>query len=188
MQLGQNRGSIDSFWFIPAIAIVIIAVLVVYKLLFPNLTKIKTSPEAVPPILEKKEKNFAESPRAEDQEIQDKPGESEKELLDKARVEAALKVLGGNEQKVVQELMDHGGSMLQKEISWETGFSRVKTHRVLVRLLNRDLVSAEKYYNTNRITLANWLSKGASMNKQVTSQSPKMKEEDLATKAIEEDK
>jgi DNA-binding transcriptional regulator LsrR (DeoR family) len=47
--------------------------------------------------------------------------------------------------------------MLQKEISWETGFSRVKTHRVLARLIRRGVVIAEKYYNTNKITLADFL-------------------------------
>ena len=47
--------------------------------------------------------------------------------------------------------------MLQKDISWELGFSRVKTHRVLVKLLSRGVVTAEKHYNTNKIELADWL-------------------------------
>jgi uncharacterized membrane protein len=47
--------------------------------------------------------------------------------------------------------------MLQRDISRELGFSRIKTHRVLVRLLRRGVVKAKKYYNTNRIELANWL-------------------------------
>jgi uncharacterized membrane protein len=37
------------------------------------------------------------------------------------------------------------------------GFSRVKIHRVLVRLIRRGVVTAEKYYNTNRIEVADWL-------------------------------
>jgi uncharacterized membrane protein len=50
--------------------------------------------------------------------------------------------------------------MLQKDISYELGFSRVKTHRTLVRLIERGVVTAEKEYNTNRIELADWLNKG----------------------------
>jgi uncharacterized membrane protein len=114
-----------------------------------------------------------------------KPGEAEVEAVDKARVEAAFQVLGGDERRVVQELIDHKGRMLQREISWETGFSRVKTHRVLVRLLRRDLVSAEKYYNTNRITLADWLTKGSPTNKPTFDQNPSAQEEDAD--AAEED-
>ena len=62
-----------------------------------------------------------------------------------------------DERKVVDALLKSGGSMLQKDISWKTGFSRVKTHRVLARLIRRDVVASEKYYNTNRITLSNWI-------------------------------
>ena len=49
--------------------------------------------------------------------------------------------------------------MLQKDIRWKTGLSRVKTHRILHRLAKRGIVSAEKYYNTNKITLADWLTR-----------------------------
>ena len=48
--------------------------------------------------------------------------------------------------------------MLQKDISYPLEFSRVKTHRTLVKLMKRGgVVSAEKCYNTNRIELADWL-------------------------------
>ena len=50
-----------------------------------------------------------------------------------------------------------GGTMLQKIIRWKTGSSRVKTHRVLYRLDERGVVTAEKHCNTNKITLAEWL-------------------------------
>jgi len=47
--------------------------------------------------------------------------------------------------------------MLQKDISYPLEFSRVKTHRTLVKLMKRGVVSAEKYYKTNRIELVDWL-------------------------------
>ena len=72
----------------------------------------------------------------------------------------ALRLLQADERKVVEALMNAEGTMLQKDITHETGFSRVKTHRVLVRLLRRNVVVSEKYYNTNRITLAQWILEG----------------------------
>ena len=153
----------DNLWILVAIAVTIVTILVAYRLLFPSLTKASVSPRTTPTILE--EERVVEPHQTENQAIQVKSEEAETEAVDKARVEAALQVLGGDERKVVQALMDHGGRMLQREISWETGFSRVKTHRVLLRLLRRDLVSAEKYYNTNRITLVDWLSKAALVRK-----------------------
>lgn len=72
-------------------------------------------------------------------------------------MDIAIRLLAPDERRVVDSLVKSGGTMLQKDISWELGFSRVKTHRVLVKLLRRGVVTAEKYYNTNRIELADWL-------------------------------
>ena len=70
---------------------------------------------------------------------------------------AVLRVLNEDERKVIEILVAEGGTMLQKDIRWKTGLSRVKTHRILFRLAKRGIVSAEKHYNTNKITLADWL-------------------------------
>lgn len=70
---------------------------------------------------------------------------------------AVIKVLKEDERKVVELIMSSGGSMLQRDISRKTGFSRVKTHRILYRLATRGIVTAEKYYNTYKISLAEWL-------------------------------
>lgn len=72
----------------------------------------------------------------------------------------AIRLLEIDERKVVKAIIDAGGAMLQKDISWKLGFSRVKTHRVLVKLLSRGVVTAQKYYNTNKIELADWLKNG----------------------------
>jgi uncharacterized membrane protein len=72
-------------------------------------------------------------------------------------LDAVLRVLNEDEKKVIEILVDEGGTMLQKDIRWKTGLSRVKTHRILFRLAKRGIVSAEKYYNTNKVTLAEWL-------------------------------
>jgi len=74
-------------------------------------------------------------------------------------LEAVLRVLNDDERKVIETLVAEGGTMLQKDIRWKTGLSRVKTHRLLFRLAKRGIVSTEKYYNTNKIMLADWLTK-----------------------------
>jgi uncharacterized membrane protein len=72
-------------------------------------------------------------------------------------VEVAMRLLEPDEKRVIEALVAAGGSILQKDISHELGFTRVKTHRVMVRLLRRGVVTAEKHYNTNRIEIADWL-------------------------------
>jgi len=71
--------------------------------------------------------------------------------------EAVKRVLKDDERKIVELIISSGGSMLQRDIARQSGFSRVKTHRILYRLSTRGIVVAEKYYNTYRITLADWL-------------------------------
>ena len=69
----------------------------------------------------------------------------------------SLRLLHDDERRVVEALVKAGGSMLQKDISYDLKLSRVRTHRVLVRLIERGVVKAEKHYNTNMITLSDWL-------------------------------
>ncbi len=74
-------------------------------------------------------------------------------------LDAILRVLNDDERKVIETIVAEGGTMLQKDIRWKTGLSRVKTHRILFRLAKRGIVSAEKYYNTKKIALADWLAR-----------------------------
>lgn len=62
-----------------------------------------------------------------------------------------------DEQKVVETLRQAGGSLLQKEIARQTGFTRLKTHRILARLAERQVIEVEWAGNTNKITLPRWL-------------------------------
>jgi len=74
-------------------------------------------------------------------------------------LDGILRVLKEDERRVVEALIEEGGTMLQKDIRWKLGLSRVKIHRILARLAERGIVTAEKHYNTNKITLADWLLK-----------------------------
>jgi uncharacterized membrane protein len=130
---GMNEGSPQSFLLALIIVPLIVAVAVLgYSLIFPELSEEKQ--KGKPPSVPKFEKgNLA--------------------------LDAVLRILNEGERKVIDTLVAEGGMMLQKDIRWKTGLSRVKTHRILFRLAKRGIVSAEKYYNTNRITLAEWLVK-----------------------------
>ncbi|MDH5702147.1 MAG: hypothetical protein OEZ12_05170 [Candidatus Bathyarchaeota archaeon] len=134
---GRGHGMVAevprSFWLVLFVVPLVVVVAVLgYALVFPELSsgKLEEKPSSVPTV------EKGESPLG-----------------------AVLRVLNDDERKVVETLVAEGGMMLQKDIRWKTGLSRVKTHRVLFRLAKRGIVSAEKYYNTNKITLADWLTK-----------------------------
>ena len=118
-------------------SIVIIAVSVIL-LLFPRLQGM-ASTESIRPVIEREEPKGVEDNN------------------ESKAVEVAMRLLEPDEKRVMEAIVEAGGEMLQKDISHETGFSRVKTHRVLMRLIRRGVVTAEKHYNTNRIEIAGWL-------------------------------
>ncbi len=121
-----------SFWLVLFVAPLVVVVAVLgYSLVFPELSE--------------------EKPK-------EKPSVTRIEK-ERAALDAVLRVLNEEERKVIETLVAEGGTMLQKDIRWKTGLSRVKTHRILFRLAKRGIVSAEKYYNTNKIVLADWLTK-----------------------------
>ena len=70
---------------------------------------------------------------------------------------SVVKTLTSEERRVIEVLAAHDGKYLQKYIRKETGFSRLKTHRIVARLAERGIVSLEKTGNTNQVFLANWL-------------------------------
>jgi uncharacterized membrane protein len=132
---GYGSQAPRSFWLLVFVAPLAIALVVVgYRIAFPEIKTEK--PEQV------------EGEVAEDAE-----------RVERARsLDAIMHVLNEDERKVVEVVASAGGeTMLQKDIRWKTGLSRVKVHRVLARLAQRGIVRVEKYYNTNKIALADWL-------------------------------
>jgi flagellar basal body-associated protein FliL len=85
-----------------------------------------------------------------EQDIKDQ--ENKEKALD-----VAIRLLNEDERRIVEALHNAGGSMLQKDITYDLDISRVKTHRIIAGLIKRDVVKSEKHYNTNKITLADWL-------------------------------
>jgi uncharacterized membrane protein len=130
---GMGAEVPQSFWLVLFVVPLVVVVAVLgYAMVFPELPD------------EKPKQKLSSVPAVE-------KGES--------ALGAVLRVLNEDERKVIETLVAGGGMMLQKDIRWKTGLSRVKTHRILHRLAKRGIVSAEKYYNTNKITLADWLTR-----------------------------
>lgn len=74
-------------------------------------------------------------------------------------LEAVMKVLKPEERKVLEVMMKKGGRVLQKEVRRETGFSRLRLHRIVKRLAEREIIKVRELGNTNELTIADWLKK-----------------------------
>lgn len=67
--------------------------------------------------------------------------------------DAVLRFLKEDEKKVVEVLRNSGSESLQKDLAKQTGLSKIKTHRVIARLAERGVVSAQRHGRTNRVRL-----------------------------------
>jgi uncharacterized membrane protein len=134
----QNTGALLAL----GIIVVILSVIIILTW-FPRLTGVRPSLTIEPQVVQ--------------QDEIDLPTDVGSTIESETPLEVALRLLEPDEILIIKALEEAGGSMLQKDISYELEFSRVKTHRVLVRLLKRGVVTAEKHFNTNRIELADWL-------------------------------
>ena len=83
--------------------------------------------------------------------------ENERQVAQVKSVDESLRFLDADERRVCEILREAGGNLLQKEIAWKTGYSKVKTHRIVYRLVKRGAVNVEKYYNTNKVSLKSQL-------------------------------
>jgi uncharacterized membrane protein len=117
-------------------------------LIFPSLERVRPDQSLRPEVERRGEERTPE-------ETRDEGARSRGQALG-----VALRLLEPDERRVVEAIVAAGGTMLQKDISYELGFSRVKTHRVMVKLLRRGVVTAEKQYNTNRVELVDWIKEG----------------------------
>lgn len=69
-------------------------------------------------------------------------------------IDAILTALEGDERRLVRELSDNGGGMLQNELVLSLNFSKAKVSRMLTDLEKRGLVIKKPYGLTNRVVLA----------------------------------
>lgn len=76
-----------------------------------------------------------------------------------AAFEAIMNVLREDEKEVCRAIWKEGGSVLQKDVRYVTGLSKVRTYRVSKRLASRGVITISKDGRLNRLSLAPWLYK-----------------------------
>ncbi len=72
-------------------------------------------------------------------------------------IDAVLTALEGDEKKLIREIADHRGEMLQNELVLSLNFSKAKVSRMLTDLEKRGLVVKKQYGLTNKVALADKL-------------------------------
>lgn len=72
--------------------------------------------------------------------------------------DALIQFLNRDEKLVVQKLLDNNGKVLQAEISRTEGLGKVRSHRVIQKLVDRGVIEVEKYGKTNTIKLTKAIS------------------------------
>ncbi len=82
----------------------------------------------------------------------------------KSNRELLLSFLSPKEKEIVQYLVEKHGQAFQADISKLHGMTRLKTHRLLIRLADRKIVSTHSYGKTNIITLSHTLLKAFNLN------------------------
>ena len=153
----DGSESLLQYWILIPVIIIsgIVIILYAYRSWFPKLHTIQPTDHLKNQVHQHTDSQVIDQSEHDNQNIIEQNLEEREE--DSSSIDVVLRLLETDERRVVEALLEAGGSLLQKDISWKTGFSRVKTHRILVRLLRRDVVTSEKYYNTNRITLSDWI-------------------------------
>jgi len=76
------------------------------------------------------------------------------------RINLVRRVLSANEQSIIDVLREEGGCTTQKMLWRKTGMSRVKIHRNVQRLVDKDVVTVKPAGRTNEIALTDWLEPG----------------------------
>ncbi len=72
-------------------------------------------------------------------------------------VQIVMRASKADERTVLDIIRQKGGHCLQKDITYKTGFSKLRTHRIVARLAEREIILVKKKGKTNEITLPTWL-------------------------------
>lgn len=72
-------------------------------------------------------------------------------------VSIVMRVVRPDERAALEVLRNSGGVCLQKDITYKTGVSKLKTHRIVARLADRGIIRVRKMGKTNEITVPAWL-------------------------------
>jgi uncharacterized membrane protein len=75
-------------------------------------------------------------------------------------MEIVMRVVKPDERAALDVLRNSAGVCLQKDITYKTGLSKLKTHRIVARLAERGIIQVRKIGKTNEITVPAWLQAG----------------------------
>ena len=73
--------------------------------------------------------------------------------INKLQLERVLKILPGEERKVVKILLDNNNSIEQNKLVVLSGFTKVRISRILQKLAEREVVEKKNMGNTNLVVL-----------------------------------
>jgi predicted transcriptional regulator len=131
MAQGAGVGMGNLLWpMILSISIALLIVTVAYVLLFPN---IKYTTE----LAASSQKTAA--------------------AVDHEPMEIVMRVVKPDERAALEVLIGNGGLCLQKDLTYKTGLSKLKTHRIVARLAERGIIQVKKVGRTNEISVPVWL-------------------------------
>lgn len=77
------------------------------------------------------------------------------QVVAKKSAEVMLRFLSREEQTVIRKLVSTRGTALQAELSREPGLNKVKAHRIVQKLAEKQIVTLDHYGKTNTIHLQN---------------------------------
>lgn len=80
-------------------------------------------------------------------------------------MDIVMRVAKADERAALEILKNSGGVCLQKDITYKTGLSKLKTHRIVARLAERGIIQVKKIGKTNEISVPAWLKTQGSMIK-----------------------
>ena len=75
------------------------------------------------------------------------------QVVAKKNAEVMLRFLSREEQQIIKKLVAEKGRILQAELSREQGLNKVKVHRILQKLSEKQIVTIEGYGKTNTVHL-----------------------------------
>ena len=148
MMGGGNPASVSYFWIIPA-ALIGIAVTggigLAFYLAVPEIKIFKETSLAASSGLASVNHSSVATTTSKDSEVEADP------------YELISRTMSADEKKVMDVLVSHNGKYLQKYIRNEIGLSRLKIHRIVARLAEREIVTVKQVGNTNEVAVSDWL-------------------------------
>jgi uncharacterized membrane protein len=153
---GSSSTEPSYLWLIPTVLSVVVAAALIgvgFYMFFPELKYLKTKTTCTPT------SSTSTATETETVSAPATPISTKTPTVSEATDSCAvlMKTMTPDEQKVLKVLIAHKGKYLQKYVVKEAELSRLKTHRIIARFVERGIVSVKEFGNTNEVVLADWV-------------------------------